>query len=100
MNNKKVCKQILMGLAISLLLPILVGCKDKETRKEDSQEQLSDANKIEILLTTACNLVDDKGNFYDKSNSVTTSCSNWECTVIYKGKTYNRNCTQYYNREY
>ena len=48
MNNKKVCKQILMGLAISLLLPILVGCKDQENNKEDSQEQLSDANKIEI----------------------------------------------------
>lgn len=51
-----------------------------------------------IVLSTACSSVDGKGNYVtedptiEKNEDGYVTCTSWNCTAYYGGKTYNRSC--------
>lgn len=46
--------------------------------------------KANLLISTACSLVDNNGNYTNPTNN--TSCSNYTCTVNVDGKDYSKSC--------
>ena len=46
--------------------------------------------KANLLISTACTLVDNEGNYTNSTNN--TSCSSYTCTVNVDGKDYSKSC--------